>query len=145
MCRMRTCGRTVKEGLVLVDLQPSDVDDPRNALRLDEDVKCHLDCFHLTLALSGSDTFVLKVLDPNVLPLGLKDKSEIFWDLNGCKLQCLSRNTPWWRLLATHSVPVHQEAREHAGCQKTSLRKPKQTSRTFFRQGGPGQGEGILE
>ena len=99
------------QGLVLVDLQPSDIDDPRNVLRLHEDIEYYLDRFQLTLVLSGSD-FVLKVLDPTILPLKLKDRSETFRDLDGRNLQCPSGNIPWRRLLATHSILAHQKARD---------------------------------
>jgi len=99
------------QGLVLVDLQPSDIDDPRNVLRLHEDIEYYLDRFHLTFVLSGRD-FVLRVLDPNILPLKLKDRSETFRDLDGRSLQCPSGQIPWRRLLATHSIFAHQKARE---------------------------------
>ena len=98
-------------GLVLVDLQPSDIDGPRNVLRLQEDIEYYLDRFRLTLALSGSD-FVLKVLDPAILPVMLKNRSETFRDLDGRTLQCPSGNLPWRRLLATHSILAHQKVRD---------------------------------
>ena len=99
------------EALVLVDLQPSDIDDPRNVLRLHEDIEYYLDRFHLTLVPSGTD-FVLNVLDNSILPLRLKDRSETFGDIDGRTLQCPSGNIPWRRLLATHSILAHQKARE---------------------------------
>jgi hypothetical protein len=101
------------EALVLVDLQPSDIDDARNVLRLHEDIEYYLDRFHLTLVVSGSD-FVLKVLDSSILPLRLKDRTETFRDLDGCKLQCPSGSIPWRRLLGTHSILAHQKARDQA-------------------------------
>ena len=101
------------QSLVLVDLRPSDIDDPRNVLRLPEDIEYYLDRFQLTLVLSGSD-FVLKVLDPSILPLRPKDRTETFGDLDGCKLQCPSGKIPWRRLLATHSILAHQKARDQA-------------------------------
>jgi hypothetical protein len=99
------------QGLVLVDLQPSDIDDPRNLLRLHEDIEYYLDRFHLTFVLSGSD-FILKVLDSNILPLKLKDRSETFEDIDGQKLLRPSGKLPWRRLLATHSILAHEKARE---------------------------------
>ena len=99
------------QSLVLVDLQPSDIDDPRNVLRLHEDIEYYLDRFHLTFVLSGSH-FVLKVLDPSIRSLKLKDRSETFGDLDGRSLQFPSGTMPWRRLLATHSIFAHQKARE---------------------------------
>jgi len=99
------------EAMVLVDLQPSDIDDPRNILRLHEDIEYYLDRFHLTLVSSGTD-FVLKVLDTSILPSRLKDRNETFGDIDGRTLQCPSGNIPWRRLLATHSILAHQKARE---------------------------------
>ena len=99
------------QGLVLVDLQPSDIDNPRNVLRLHDDIEHYLDRFNLTFVLSGND-FVLKVLDPDILNLTLKDRSETFRDLDGRNLQCPSGNLPWRRLLATHSIFAHQKARD---------------------------------
>lgn len=99
------------QGLVLVDLQPSDIDDPRNLLRLHEEIEYYLDRFHLAFVLSGSD-FILKVLDPDIRSLKLKDRSETFEDIDGRKLLLPSGNLPWRRLLGTHSVFAHREARE---------------------------------
>lgn len=101
------------EALVLVDLQPADIDDPRNVLRLHEDIEYYLDRFHLTLVPSGTD-FVLKVLDCTILPSRLKGRDETFGDIDGRTLQCPSGNIPWRRLLATHSILAHQKAREKA-------------------------------
>lgn len=56
--------------------------------------------------------FVLKVLDSSILPLRLKDRTETFRDLDGCKLQCPSGNVPWQRLLTSHSILAHQKARD---------------------------------
>lgn len=100
-----------REGLVLVDLQPSDIDDPKNVLRLHDDIEHYFDRFHLTFVLSGED-FVLKVLDPGILNETLKDRSETFRDINGRKLQCPRGNLPWRRLLTTHSIFAHQKARD---------------------------------
>ena len=97
--------------LVLVDLQPSDIDDPRNVLRLHEDIEYYLDRFRLTFVLSGSD-FILTVLDPTIRSLPLKDRSETFQDLDGRKLQCPSGSLPWRCLLSTHSILSHREARD---------------------------------
>jgi len=98
-------------GLVLADLQPSQIDHPKNVLRLHADIEHYLDRFHLTFVLSGRD-FILKVLDPNIGPIQLKDRNEIFNNINGCILECPSGNLPWRRLLATHSFFAHQKARE---------------------------------
>ena len=100
-----------REGLVLVDLQPSDIDDPKNVLRLHDDIEYYFDCFHLTFVLSRED-FLLKVLNPGILNETLKDRSETFWDINGRKLQCPRGNLLWQRLLATHSIFAHQKARD---------------------------------
>ena len=77
-----------REALILVDLQTSDIDDPRNVLLLclHNDIAYHLDRFHLTLVPWGTD-FVLKVLDPSILPSRLKDRNETFGDLDGRMLQ----------------------------------------------------------
>mmetsp|Transcript_5381 Transcript_5381/g.8259 ORF Transcript_5381/g.8259 Transcript_5381/m.8259 type:complete len:154 (-) Transcript_5381:1406-1867(-) len=100
-----------RDTLVLVDLQPSDIDDPRNALRLHEDIEYYLDRFHLTLVPSGTD-FVLKVLDSTIQTSKLKGRSETFGDLDGRKLRLPSGKIPWQRLLVTHSIQAHQKARE---------------------------------
>ena len=101
-----------REALILVDLQTSDIDDPRNVLCLHDDIVYYLDRFHLTLVPSGPD-FVLKVLDNSILPSRLKGRSETFGDIDGRTLQCPSGNIPWRRLLATHSILAHQKAREN--------------------------------
>lgn len=117
------------EALVLVDLQPSDIHDPRNVLRLHEDIGYYLDRFQLTLVLCGSD-FVLKVLDPSICPLRLKDRTETFRNLDGCKLHCPSGKIPYRQLLATHSILAYQKPETKPGCHKTSLQQPKQRPRT---------------
>lgn len=98
-------------GLVLVDLQPSDIDDPKNVLRLHEGIEHYLDRFHLTFVLSGSD-FILKVLDPGIRSLTLKDRNETFGDIDGRMLLVPNGCLPWRRLLGTHSVFAYREARE---------------------------------
>ena len=92
-------------------MQPSDIDDPRNLLRLHEDIEYYLDRFRLTFVMSGSD-FILKVLDPTIRSLTLKDRSETFQDLDGRKLQCPSGSLPWRCLLSTHSILSLREARD---------------------------------
>jgi len=56
-----------RDAMILVELKPSDIDDPRNILRLHENIAYYLDRFHLTLVSSGTDV-VLKVLDTRILP-----------------------------------------------------------------------------
>ena len=97
------------EAMVLVDLQPSDINDPRNILRLHKDIEYYLDRFHLTLVSSGRN-FVLKVLDDSILPSRIKDRSKTFGDIDWRTLQCRSGKLPWRRLLATHSILAHQKA-----------------------------------
>jgi len=104
-----------RDAMILVELKPSDIDDPRNILRLHDDIEYYLDRFHLTLVSSGTDfdlKIVLKVLDNSILPLRLKGRNETFGDIDGRTLQCPSGKIPWRRLLATHSILAHQKARE---------------------------------
>ena len=104
--------------MILVDLKPSDIDDSRNILCLQEDIEYYLDRFHLTLVSSGTDLvlkIVLELLDNSILPLKLKGRNKTFGDIGVRTLQCPSGKIPWGWLLATHSVLAHQIAQEKNG------------------------------
>ncbi|CAB9514255.1 expressed unknown protein [Seminavis robusta] len=82
--------------LTLVDLQETDIDDPRNLLRLHGDIENNFDRFFLTFVPSGND-FILKVLDPTI------------------------RGRPWGRLLAAHSILSHRKARKDGNLPEDQL------------------------
>jgi hypothetical protein len=64
------------ENLPLIDLVATDIDNPKNVLRLHSDIEHKFDKFLLTFVPSG-DGFVLEVLDPSIKSITLKDTTVI--------------------------------------------------------------------
>jgi len=111
-----------KANLPLVDLQETDINNPRNVLRLHEDIEWHFDRFYLTFVPSGINAYILKVLDPSILPSTISDTTpcRTFTDIDGRQLSCPS-GTPWRRLLATHSILAHRKARKDGNLEEDQL------------------------
>ena len=101
-----------KSNLVLVDLKPTDANNPRNILRLHRDIERFFDRKRVTFVQSGSQEFLLKVLDPSIRTEMLRDTSDTFNDIDGRSLQFPNGSMPWRRLLATHSIFAHRHARD---------------------------------
>ena len=99
------------ENLPLIDLVATDIDNPKNVLRLHSDIEHKFDRFLLTFVPSGND-FVLEVLDPSIRNITLKDTTVTFENINGRLLLFPSGNRPWRRILGTHSLLAHRKARE---------------------------------
>ena len=57
--------------LLWVDLEPTDIDDLKNIIRLDADIEHKFDRFYLTFVQSGG-AFYRKVLEPNIKLARLK-------------------------------------------------------------------------
>jgi hypothetical protein len=76
-----------RENLPLIDLDATDIDNPKNVLRLHSDIEHKFDRFLLTFVPSGSD-FVLQVLDPLIEDITLLDiplsRLEISTGKNSC-------------------------------------------------------------
>jgi hypothetical protein len=100
------------ENLPLVDLVATDIDNPKNVLRLHSDIENKFDRFSLTFVPSGND-FFLKVLDPSINNFILRDTTVTFEDLDGKPLLFPSENRPWRRILGTHSILAHRKARNN--------------------------------
>jgi hypothetical protein len=100
-----------KINLVLVETTPSDVD-AKNILRLHRDIKQFFDHKQVTFIQSGSECFLLKVLDPSIGDEVLKGTSLTFNDIDWSPLIFPNGNMPWCRLLVTHSIFAHRHARD---------------------------------
>jgi HNH endonuclease len=101
-----------KRNLVLVDLQPTDADKPRNILRLHRDIEYHFDHKDVTFIQSGSDVFCLKVLNPKIGIKTLLGTTVTFDKIDGRPLCFPREKMPWRRLLSTHSIFAHRFARD---------------------------------
>ncbi|CAB9497290.1 expressed unknown protein [Seminavis robusta] len=104
-----------KENLVLCDLNETDIDNPRNVLRLHKDIEHHFDRMHLTLVPDG-DGFTLKILDPTVKSSPIQDaksnQPSTIGEVEGKQLILSPKHgKPWRRLLGTHSILAHRKAR----------------------------------
>ena len=110
-----------RENLPLVDLQETDIDDPRNILRLHGDIEYNFDRFFLTFVPSGND-FILKVLDPTIYTQQIRDVTPpiTFQDIDGRPL-FFSGGRPWRCLLATHSILSHRKARKDGNLPEDQL------------------------
>jgi hypothetical protein len=97
--------------LSLIDLDATDIDNPKNVLRLHSDIEHNFDRLLLTFVPSGDD-FVLEVLDPSIKNITLKDTTVTFEGINGRPLLFPNGNHPWRRILGTHSILAHRKARE---------------------------------
>ena len=101
-----------RENLPLVDLKETDIDNPKNILRLHGDIEYNFDRFFLTFVPSGND-FILKVLDPTIHTLQIRDVTPpiTFQEIDGRPL-FFAQGRPWGCLLATHSILSHRKARK---------------------------------
>jgi len=99
--------------LKLADLEETDIDDPRNVLRLHTEIEHKFDRFAITFVQSGGE-FTLKVLDPSLKTSTtyLQGTRSSFQSIDGKKLLLPSGNQPWKRLLRTHSILAHRHARD---------------------------------
>lgn len=111
-----------RENLKLVDLEPTDIDNPKNVLRLHTEIEHKFDRFAVTFVLSGGE-FILKVLDPSLRATTefLQGTTKTFGDIEGMKLTCPSGNKPWRRLLGAHSILAHRHAREKGWLDESQL------------------------
>jgi hypothetical protein len=101
-----------KSNLVLVDLKPSDIDNPKNILRLHCGIERYFDHKQLTFTQAGGE-FHLKVLDPNIKTEVLEGTNVALNDVDGSPLIFPNDHMPWRRLLATHSIIAHRHARNN--------------------------------
>jgi hypothetical protein len=99
-----------KSNMVLVDLNPSDIDNPKNILRLHRGIERYFDHKQLTFTQAGAE-FHLKVLDPNIKTEVLEGTNVALNDVDGSPLIFPNNHMPWRRLLATHSIIAHRHAR----------------------------------
>jgi hypothetical protein len=83
-----------RENLPLVDLAVTDIDNPRNVMRLHSNIEHKFNRFLLTFVPTGDD-FVLKVLDPLINSITLQDNNCTFEDIDGCCLLFPSGAHPW--------------------------------------------------
>jgi hypothetical protein len=109
-----------KDNLPLIDLVATDIDNPKNVLRLHSDIEHKFDRFLLTFVPFGDD-FVLHVLDPSINGITLKDTDVTFEQINGCPLLFPNGKRPWRRILSTHSIFAHRKAREKGNLQEDQL------------------------
>jgi hypothetical protein len=101
-----------KSNLVLVEETPTDIDDAKNILRLHRNIKQSFDRKQVTFIQSGSEVFLLKVLDPSIGNEVLEGTSLTFNDIDWSPLIFPNGNMPWCRLLVTHSTFAHRHARD---------------------------------
>lgn len=99
--------------LKLADLEETDIDDPRNVLRLHNEIEHKFDRFAIAFVQSGGD-LTLKVLDPGLKTstTPLQGTHASFQSIDGKKLLLPSGNRPWKRLVGTHSILAHRHARD---------------------------------
>ena len=114
-----------KENLVLCDLYETDIDNPKNVLRLHQDIEYHFDRMHLTFVPDG-DGFTLKILDPAVRASPIRDaKSSQPNTIGALEGKQLTLNPPdgkpWRRLLGTHSILAHLKARKNGNIESEDL------------------------
>ena len=102
-----------RDNLVLVELEATDIDDPKNILRLHKNIEGFFDHKQLTFTQSGSD-FLLKVLDPSIRTVMLEGTAVTLNDIEGKPLVFPSGEMPWRRLLATHSIISLKNARQQS-------------------------------
>lgn len=98
-----------KVNLILVGLEPSEINDPRNVLRLHPDLERFFDHKQICFDWHGQ-SLKLNVLDKSILQHKLKGKSKIMADVQGKSLRFFGDKRPWRRLIATHSVLSHRHA-----------------------------------
>ena len=102
-----------KSNLVLLGLNPADIDDPQNVLRLHKDLERCYDHKQVTFVESPVDSrgWVLKVLDPTILDETLEGTDMTMKEVNGGTLRFHNTARPWRQVLALHSIMAHRHAR----------------------------------
>ena len=100
-----------KANLVLLDLQPTDIDNPKNILRLHKSLERFFDHKQFTFEESGHGRYILKVLDRGILAEALEDSPLKVSDMEGRNLKFHNDSRPWRRILALHSIMAHRHAR----------------------------------
>jgi len=96
--------------LILVDLEPEDVDSPRNVLRLHNDIERAFDNKDVMFEFDSATTsFTLRVMNPDIEAKQLKDRTETFLDINGRTLVLPNGNLPFRRVMAIHSFFVRRK------------------------------------
>jgi hypothetical protein len=100
-----------RENLVLFALQPTDVDNPRNILRLHGDIKHCFEHEQVTFIQNGNGSYLLKVLDPGIRSKVLRDTNLNFDAIDEHPLLFPSGKMPWRCWLVAHSIFAHKYAR----------------------------------
>jgi hypothetical protein len=114
-----------KSNLVLVDCKSTDIDDPKNILRLHRGIERLFDHKQVTFTQSGSKDFLLKVLNPLIGTKVLDDTSLTFNDMDRRPLILPNGKMPWRHLLATHSIIAHRHARDSGWLPSDKLTAPE--------------------
>ena len=105
--------RSSTRSLPRVGLKMEDIHKPRNILRLHQSIERAFDRRELAFIAGDNDSFVVKVLSPEIRLEQLKGLQKRFADIDGEKLKISKQGSlPYRRLLAHHSVLAHQYARE---------------------------------
>lgn len=108
---------TEGEGLREFNLEPSDLNSPRNGLLICESIERAFDekrlCF-LIDRIRSTDLYI-KVLDRNLLdplnsPKVCDGSTKTFLDIDGCMLQCPSNSIPFRRILDFHAKCSFEKA-----------------------------------
>lgn len=113
--------RSAAQDLVLFDLQPGNIHDERNVLRLQKDIERAFDGRELTFVQNINDSLVVKVLNPAKLSEELTGTTMTFSDIQGSRLLLPSGKTPFRRLLAHHSMLSHRHARNQGWIEEEDL------------------------
>lgn len=98
-----------KNNMMLIGLDASQIDDPRNVLRLHSDLERYFDHKQICFDWDGNQ-LKLSVLDPSILPKKLEGTKKTVHDVVGKPVRFFNDNRPFRRLLATHSVLSHRHA-----------------------------------
>ena len=96
--------------LVLVDLDREDVNNPRNILRLHNDIERAFDRKDVMFEFDeATESFTMKVMNRDIEAIQLRDRTETFLEINGRTLVLPNRNLPFRRVMAIHSFYVKQK------------------------------------
>eukprot|EP00977_Amphora_coffeiformis_P002782 scaffold523_cov166-Amphora_coffeaeformis.AAC.10 len=105
--------RSLTKTLSLFGLEMEDIHNRKNVLRLHQSIECAFDRRELAFTAGDNDSFVVKVLCPEIMSEQLKGVQKRFADIHGNKLKILKQGLlPFQQLLVHHSVLAHQYARE---------------------------------
>lgn len=96
--------------LPLFDLEPSDIHNARNVLRLQKDIERAFDERKLTFISDGSKLRV-RILCQDLNSEVLTGTAVCFLDIEGRELLHPESKRPFWRLLAHHCMVSHRHAR----------------------------------